>query len=67
MAGFKKMEKKNIAVFVSHNGSNLQALIDVNKDNKLLANINLVISNNEDSVAIKRAKKSKIQSKCPAT
>jgi len=52
--------KKNIAVFASHNGSNLQALIDAGKDNRLFAEIVLVVSNNADSGAIKRAKNNKI-------
>ncbi|MCD4669723.1 MAG: phosphoribosylglycinamide formyltransferase [Actinomycetia bacterium] len=54
------MKKKNIAVFTSHNGSNLQALIDASKDNRLFARIVLVVSNNSDSGAIKRANNNKI-------
>ena len=46
----------NIAVFSSHNGSDLQAIIDGCKSNKINANVSLVISNNKDSMALKRAK-----------
>jgi len=54
------MKKKNIAVFASHNGSNLQALIDSSKDNRLFAEIVLVVSSNADSGAVKRAINNKI-------
>ncbi len=55
-----ELKKKNLAVFASHDGSNLQALIDASKDNRLFAGIVLVISNNSDSGAIKRAKNNDI-------
>lgn len=56
------MNKKiRIAVLVSGNGTNLQALINAQK-NKVIKNgkIELVISNNSNAFALKRAKKSKI-------
>lgn len=56
------MNKKiRIAVLVSGNGTNLQALINAQK-NKIIKSgkIELVISNNSNAFALKRAKKSKI-------
>ena len=51
---------KNIAVFVSGSGTNLQALIDWEKQGKLLAKIVLVVSNNPDAFGIKRAQEAGI-------
>ena len=56
------MNKKiRIAVLVSGNGTNLQSLINAQK-NKIIKSgkIELVISNNSNAFALKRAKKSKI-------
>lgn len=56
------MNKKiRIAVLVSGNGTNLQALINTQK-NKIIKSgkIELVISNNSNAFALKRAEKSKI-------
>lgn len=56
------MNKKiRIAVLVSGNGTNLQALINAQK-NKIIKSgkIELVISNNSNAFALKRAEKSKI-------
>lgn len=56
------MNKKiRIAILVSGNGTNLQALINAQK-NKIIKNgkIELVISNNSNAFALKRAEKSKI-------
>lgn len=51
----------NIAVFVSGNGTNLQALIDAEKKGALDAGkIVLVVSNNPKAVALKRAHKAGI-------
>ena len=50
----------NIAVFVSHNGSNLQAIIDACSSGKIKANVCAVLSNNSDSQALQRAKDSGI-------
>lgn len=46
----------NIAVFASHGGSDLQAIIDGCKSEKINADVKLVISNNSDSMALQRAK-----------
>lgn len=52
----------NIAVFASHGGSDLQAIIDGCKNNRINANVSVVISNNEDSMALQRAKNENIPS-----
>ena len=52
-----KTSKKNIAVFVSGDGSNLQAIID---SNIVSANIAVVVCNNPDAYAITRARKNNI-------
>ena len=50
-------EKKNIAVFVSGGGTNLQALIDAEQHGVIKSGtISLVISNNSDAFALTRAK-----------
>jgi len=50
----------NIAVFASHGGSGLQAIIDACKSGRLSANVCAVISNNSGSFALQRAKNSNI-------
>lgn len=45
----------NIAVFASHGGTDLQAIIDGCKNNKINANVAVVISNNGSSMALQRA------------
>ncbi len=50
----------NLGFFASHNGSNMQAVIDACKDGILNANPVIVISNNGDAGAVERAKKDKI-------
>lgn len=45
----------NIVVFASHGGSDLQAIIDGCKSNKINATVAAVISNNGDSMALQRA------------
>ena len=45
----------NIAVFASHGGSDLQAIIDGCKNNKINARVATVISNNGNSMALQRA------------
>lgn len=47
----------NIGVLASHNGTNLQAMIDVCEANKLNARVCVVISNNSTSGAAERAKR----------
>ena len=41
----------NIAVFASHGGSDLQAIIDGCRSNQIHADVSVVISNNRDSLA----------------
>lgn len=50
----------NIAVFASHGGSDLQAIIDGCKNNQINAKVAVVISNNGDSMALQRANNEKI-------
>lgn len=45
----------NIAVFASHGGSDLQAIIDGCKNNQINARVAVVISNNGSSMALQRA------------
>ncbi|MBP3604161.1 MAG: phosphoribosylglycinamide formyltransferase [Lachnospiraceae bacterium] len=45
----------NIAVFASHGGSDLQAIIDGCKSKRIGANVSVVISNNGSSMALQRA------------
>lgn len=58
----KEDAKMNIAVFASHGGSDLQAIIDGCNSNQINARVAVVISNNEDSMALQRAKKENIPS-----
>lgn len=55
-------EMLNIAVFASHNGSNLQAIIDACRLGVLKANVCVVLSNNSDSRALQRAAEAGIDS-----
>lgn len=56
------MLKTKIAVFVSGGGTNLQALIDARKNGVISSGkITLVISNNPDAYALKRAEKAGIK------
>ena len=50
----------NIAVFASHGGSDLQAIIDGCKKHAINAEVVVVISNNSDSMALQRAVKENI-------
>lgn len=50
----------NIAVFASHGGSDLQAIIDGCKGGQIDAKVSVVISNNANSMALKRAEREKI-------
>ena len=47
----------NIAVFASHGGSDLQAIVDGCKNRQLNSQVAVVISNNGDSLALQRAEK----------
>lgn len=51
----------NIVVFASGNGTTLQSIIDAIKENKLDANIKLVISDNKEAYALERAQKENIE------
>ena len=51
----------SIAVFVSGNGSNLQAIIDACDKGEISSKIALVVSNKEDAYALERAQKSNIE------
>ncbi|HOO82908.1 MAG TPA: phosphoribosylglycinamide formyltransferase [Alphaproteobacteria bacterium] len=53
-------DKLNLAVFISGNGSNLQALIDACKDPDFPARIALVVSNRPGAYGLERAKKAEI-------
>ena len=50
----------NIAVFASHGGSDLQAIIDGCTANRIPARVAAVISNNADSLALDRARAARI-------
>lgn len=52
---------KRIAVFVSGNGSNLQAIIDAVKKKRIKAEIGLVFSNKRKAYALKRAEEAGIK------
>jgi phosphoribosylglycinamide formyltransferase-1 len=52
----------NIAVFVSGNGTNLQAIIDAASRGEIKAKIALVVSNNKDAYALTRAEKAGVES-----
>jgi len=54
------MQEFNLAVFSSHFGSNLQSIIDAKKNGKILSSVKVVISNNQDSYALVRAKQESI-------
>jgi len=55
---------KNFSVFVSGNGSNLQAIIDAVGRGEINARLVLVVSDNKDAYAVKRAEKSGIETFC---
>ena len=55
------MNKARVAVFVSGGGTNLQALIDYQKNNDASFEIELVISNKKDAYAIERANQNNIK------
>lgn len=55
---------KNIAVFISGSGTNLQAIIDAVKEGKILAKIVLVVSDNKDAYGLIRAQNAGIETYC---
>lgn len=58
------LPKKRVAVLVSGNGSNFQALVDTSRDPSqcVCCDITLVISNKADAFALKRAQKENVPS-----
>lgn len=54
---------KNIAVFVSGGGTDMQSVIDAVKDGKINGKVTLVVSNKNGICALERAKKENIESK----
>lgn len=52
----------NIAVFASHGGSDLQAIMDGCHAKRIRAQVKLVISNNADAMALERARKAGVPS-----
>lgn len=50
----------NLALFASHNGSNVQAILDACRDGNLDAQVCAVISNNSTSYALERARASQV-------
>lgn len=59
--GLEKVSNMNIAVFVSGNGTNLQAIIDAISCGEIKAKIRLVVSNNKNAYALTRAEKAGIE------
>ena len=55
---------KQMAVFASHGGSNLQAIIDGCNQGKIDAKVSVVISNNPDAYALRRAENAGIPGFC---
>jgi phosphoribosylglycinamide formyltransferase 1 len=51
-----------IGVLASHEGSLLQAILDACTDNRLCARVGVVISNNSDSGALRRAREASVRS-----
>jgi phosphoribosylglycinamide formyltransferase-1 len=49
-----------IAILASHEGSVLQAVLDATQDNSLDARVNVVISNNSNSGALRRARNASV-------
>ncbi len=54
------MKKLKLGILISGNGSNLQAIIDNTKKEKISAEIAVVISDNHDAYGLERAKKANI-------
>lgn len=60
-----KNKRKRIAVFVSGNGSNLQAILDYSLKNNINGDVVYVLSNDPDAYALVRAKNADIKTFCP--
>ncbi|MDP2873418.1 MAG: formyltransferase family protein [Bacillota bacterium] len=54
------MEELKLALFASHNGSNIQEIINACKKKELHAIPCIIILNNSESIVLKRAKEEKI-------
>ena len=54
-------KKLSLAVLLSGNGTNFQAIIDSIENGRLKAAIKIVISNNKDAFGLNRAKKHNIK------
>tara|TARA_B100000575_G_scaffold290612_1_gene294631 strand:- start:1029 stop:1676 length:648 start_codon:yes stop_codon:yes gene_type:complete len=54
----------SLAVLLSGNGTNFQAIVDSIDDGQLKAAIKIVISNNKDAFGLKRARKKNIKNLC---
>lgn len=54
------MEELRLALFASHNGSNIQEIINACKKKELHAILCIIISNNSESKVLKRAKEERI-------
>ena len=53
-----------IGVLASHTGTTLQAVIDACRDGRIAGRVGVVISNNQDAEALRRAEKSGIPARC---
>ena len=56
-----KSKKIKLGVLASHSGTNLQAIIDACDDGNLQASVDIVISNNSSSYALRRAREAGIK------
>ena len=50
----------NIAIFASHGGTDMQAIVDGCKQGKINADVKILICNNPDAYVVERAKKEEI-------
>ena len=57
-------KKLSLAILLSGNGTNFQAIVDSIENGRLKAAIKIVISNNKDAFGLKRAKKHNIKNLC---
>ena len=57
-------KKLSLAILLSGNGTNFQAIVDSIENGLLKAAIKIVISNNKDAFGLKRAKKHNIKNLC---
>ena len=61
---FWMSKKLALAILLSGNGTNFQAIVDSIENGRLKAAIKIVISNNKDAYGLKRAKKHNIKNLC---